>query len=320
MTKNQYRTYSATIPFCALVSLCLLWMSAPVDAQETLQTPQTQGGSCFPTCRTGFVCNPANQCVSLCNPPCGGDEICTAEAMCIPDPALIAPAPLSVAVQPANIPRYGPSSAVGSPERPPSAMSSQYSSPAVTGSFRFDFGLDVGVGGSLTYYEDSVEAGETDLGTTFGFHLRGLFSLGEYVLLGPAISYRSMVTDPERDPRVTEGPERFGVLGLGAALGVHGVVDVGRVALDFYALLSLGLAVGLANEDAGTEGSEYGLDFALRGGTYVWFTETFGVNVSLGYQRADIYFETRDFRRPIEGHLVLGQFALGLGLSVRLGT
>lgn len=34
--------------------------------------------SCFPACRSGFVCTPDGRCVSECNPPCGDGEMCDA--------------------------------------------------------------------------------------------------------------------------------------------------------------------------------------------------------------------------------------------------
>jgi hypothetical protein len=36
------------------------------------------GAACFPACRSGFVCAPDGKCVSLCNPPCSGNEVCSA--------------------------------------------------------------------------------------------------------------------------------------------------------------------------------------------------------------------------------------------------
>ena len=35
-------------------------------------------GACFPACRSGFVCAPDGRCVSPCNPPCSGSEVCSA--------------------------------------------------------------------------------------------------------------------------------------------------------------------------------------------------------------------------------------------------
>lgn len=35
---------------------------------------------CFPECRAGYVCSPAGECVSACNPPCSETEQCDATA------------------------------------------------------------------------------------------------------------------------------------------------------------------------------------------------------------------------------------------------
>lgn len=57
---------------------------------QTLQTaraatpsrPAEPANSCEPTCRSGFTCR-QSRCVSLCNPLCPADEMCTAEGECI---------------------------------------------------------------------------------------------------------------------------------------------------------------------------------------------------------------------------------------------
>lgn len=49
---------------------------------------------CFPACRSGYVCQPEKlECVSVCNPPCDDDEVCTENAECIPDGRLAEPEP-----------------------------------------------------------------------------------------------------------------------------------------------------------------------------------------------------------------------------------
>lgn len=42
----------------------------------------------MPECRSGFVCM-EGQCVSACNPPCDAGQMCTADRMCVANPAVL---------------------------------------------------------------------------------------------------------------------------------------------------------------------------------------------------------------------------------------
>jgi len=57
----------------------------PLPGQSTLpvapSVTSAAPGTCFPACRSGFVCS-AGQCVSACNPPCPTSETCTANGQC----------------------------------------------------------------------------------------------------------------------------------------------------------------------------------------------------------------------------------------------
>jgi hypothetical protein len=50
--------------------------------------PQTASAdaTCFPACRTGYLCNAQGQCVSACNPPCDAQQACE-RGECIDKPA-----------------------------------------------------------------------------------------------------------------------------------------------------------------------------------------------------------------------------------------
>ena len=55
-----------------MLPLLHLWVD-PVQAAEAQD--------CFPKCRTGYTCQ-AGTCVTLCSPPCGPGQECTAEGIC----------------------------------------------------------------------------------------------------------------------------------------------------------------------------------------------------------------------------------------------
>lgn len=65
--------------------------ASPIDSSGTTDTTrkvvsdgESQSGTCFPPCRSGFLCLNGT-CVSACNPPCGPGFICNGERECIED-------------------------------------------------------------------------------------------------------------------------------------------------------------------------------------------------------------------------------------------
>lgn len=65
---------------------------------EAPPPPSPPTSECFPSCRAGYTCYQA-QCVSLCNPPCGDGQSCTAAGECTtpapPPPPPPAPTPVA---------------------------------------------------------------------------------------------------------------------------------------------------------------------------------------------------------------------------------
>ncbi|AKU98965.1 hypothetical protein AKJ09_05629 [Labilithrix luteola] len=59
------------VALSSFVALALGLFVAPAFADGSSST-------CFPACRSGFVCTPDGRCVSECNPPCADGEICEA--------------------------------------------------------------------------------------------------------------------------------------------------------------------------------------------------------------------------------------------------
>lgn len=60
-------------------------------AQEAEPAASSEMAECVPACRAGFTCH-QGRCISACNPPCQGAEVCTVERQCVL-PAQAAPPP-----------------------------------------------------------------------------------------------------------------------------------------------------------------------------------------------------------------------------------
>ncbi len=72
----------------ALALLCLLAATAAAAPEPLLETSSDQAaGTCFPTCRDGYVCSPQNTCVSACNPLCTAGETCAGDGTCVAEAA-----------------------------------------------------------------------------------------------------------------------------------------------------------------------------------------------------------------------------------------
>jgi hypothetical protein len=69
------RSVATALAFLVIVPAALGQTSGPVGSP-------TGGGSCFPPCRSGFVCA-KGACVSRCNPACEEDETCDANGQCL---------------------------------------------------------------------------------------------------------------------------------------------------------------------------------------------------------------------------------------------
>ncbi len=268
-----------------------------------------QQGTCFPTCRQGYVCSPSNECVSLCNPPCSDTEICTAEARCVGDPsAQQAPAAYPQPAgypQPAQPPAQGAPQGIQPPEPDYEVISSGLAEP---GSFRLNVNFALGFGSEVTIENDAIEA-EQDLNATFGASVQGLFTVGSYFLVGPTLAFRSYEVDT--------APDRSNVFNAGLALGGHYAIDLGSVAIDPFLVATIGLGVLLSDDVVVTE-TALGVSFGLRAGAQIWFTPMFGATFALGYERIDLFSD--DTAIGEDATLSAGQFAMDLGVAIRLGS
>lgn len=150
--------------------------------------------------------------------------------------------------------------------------------------------------------------GSFDLTPTFGIQAQGLFTIGDYVLVGPALSYRSVHVDGD--------DERVSLIGADVAFGGHYAIALGEsLAIDPYLLFTLGLAVATAS-DISAEDVEFGLGFGFRAGATLWFADALGVSLGLGYQSAHFYPEI-----SIGGsaHSRFHELAMEFGVALRFG-
>ena len=301
-----------------LLSAGTLSAQAPqAEAQPNASAPAAE---CYPTCRAGYVCNAASQCVSICNPVCKDDEICTAEATCISSPnAQSYPQPGSG--QPPQ--GYGQEPQQNGwnqqqQQQQPGAQSG-WEGPRATGpgpiarpgAFRLQLTFDPGFGGTISYTVDGDDAGEGDLATTLGARIQAQFSIGRFLYVGAEVGVDGYIGDEAPDDA-----DRLVVIGLGPVFGFRYGLDLGAVAIEPTAGLGLGLAIATAN-DVDVEDTEFGLGVSFRAGVNLWFSETVGAHLDVGYQFHGFY-GLGDDRTDVAAKL--GQFRLGVGMAFRFGS
>lgn len=185
-------------------------------------------------------------------------------------------------------------------------------SPAVAraGGFRLNIQGYLGFGGAGAVFLDGRDFGSFDLTPTFGIQAQGLFTIGDYVLVGPALSFRSVGFDDGDDERVS-------LIGVDAAFGGHYAIALGQsLAIDPYLLFTLGLAVATAS-DISADDVEVGFGFGVRAGATLWFASALGVSLGLGYQSAHFYPDNGGFGES--AHYRFHELAMEIGLSLRFG-
>ena len=289
-----------------VVALSTVAGPAPAAAQEA---------SCFPACREGFVCSPAGECVSICNPPCGDDEVCTPEATCEPEggTAESTPPPQTSPQPPPGAQPDQPSEGDWQPsasDEPDAAESDGLGRP---GAFRLQLTFDPGFGGEGQLRESRSDWPLTDaLKPTLGARIQAHFSLGRYLFLGPSFGIDGFIG--EQSVRYNRG--RLLVIGLGPVVGVRYPIDLGSVVLEPTGSVTLGYALAKGEFAEVFDDKASGLEFSVRAGVNAWFTETVGAHLDLGYQFHKF------FSVPVgssEQKLALGQLRMGVGLILRFG-
>ncbi|MEM9863189.1 MAG: hypothetical protein AAF938_16455 [Myxococcota bacterium] len=148
---------------------------------------------------------------------------------------------------------------------------------AVNEGLRLSAGLQLGFAG-----EASIGGFDADLDPSFGVQGQVHFPIGRFFLLGGSLAFRSLKIDGADD--------RSNVFAVGPSFGGHYAIDVGPVVVDPFVLATIGLAVAFSN-DLQTD-TELGIDFGIRGGAHVWFTDRLGAYLAFGYQREDIFIDS----------------------------
>ncbi len=144
----------------------LLAFSASARAEDA--------GTCFPKCRSGYVCSNENKCVSECNPPCSSGERCKA-GQCAVDRNSDVEADAPVSSEPKKIEMVW-AGGVG-------VHVSKVTAPVLLTSFSAAFGgrhaFLAGVQGGLAFFDNFVGGSDTvgEVGLNVGY--RGIFTRGE---------------------------------------------------------------------------------------------------------------------------------------------
>lgn len=115
IARGRRRFWPALAAFASVVGM--IAATGPARAQTA---------TCYPACRSGYVCAPGGQCVSACNPACRPGERCTDQGQCLP-PGQAGPPPPS---PPPEVGQPLPSAAPLPPQPYPARPPAYYGSPA----------------------------------------------------------------------------------------------------------------------------------------------------------------------------------------------
>jgi hypothetical protein len=83
MAQLRWSSTSSSRLWAAAFVFLLFAPKAAFAQDETENSQVSEGGECFPQCRTGYFCH-RGECISLCNPLCESDETCTGGGECTP--------------------------------------------------------------------------------------------------------------------------------------------------------------------------------------------------------------------------------------------
>lgn len=165
--------------------------ATPEPSAAAPSEPVQNAEACVPACRASFICT-KGQCVSICNPPCGAGEVCTANAQCVAATAQPAPAyPAAGANQQQDSGRMTLATEPDD-EKPNKPEGAQIKS------FSFAARLGAQLGGSGTSTSDctgsicgtgSSDSSDYDVNSALALSLDFLFKVGKIVRLGPGFMY-----------------------------------------------------------------------------------------------------------------------------------
>jgi hypothetical protein len=250
--------------------------SAPVPTVTAAPAPAA--AACFPSCRDGFTCH-EGRCVSLCNPPCPEGLECVAGARCEP------PLP--------GAPR---SSRVYEPPAPPVKSFEDRSHTLLA--------FHLGLPGNMD--QDGVER---DLGSTYGFNIRGDAPVASYVLLGPMLQLGAW--SPDTTPET--GNNYYVDLDLVIRLRVP--ITTSTFNYQLWVGMPIGVTIDVLGDDvANVAGAGLGWNIGALFGGAVHFTPKFGLFSEAGYLQHKL---SHSAELGPDLDFALRQWCLNLGIVVK---
>lgn len=246
--------------------------------------------TCFPPCRTGYVCHPNTlECVSNCNPPCANWETCTAEAECAPNSAA-----------PARVRRE-------------------------SGDRRFRIALlgRFGLGGkSVVKIDGSVFSGsdefETKPGATLGFDVRFEKPVARFVTVGGLVSnywFRSE-RDPNATSRIRNLNQKDYALDVAPFVKPRYPFKAGKNEAEAYVIINIGGSLRVLEISDGTflmpkSGVFGGFNWGVAPGFQIFLAEHIGLVFEVGYARS--WFKIGS---SLLKNIKVGQATLRFGFTV----
>jgi hypothetical protein len=240
--------------------------------------PAAAAPACFPSCREGFTCH-EGRCVSLCNPPCPEGLECVAGARCEPP-----------------LPGAQRSSRVYEPPAPPVKSFEARSHTLLA--------FHLGLPGTMD--QDGVER---ELGTTYGFNIRGDAPVAGYVLLGPMLQLGAW--SPDTTPET--GNNYYVDLDLVIRLRVP--ITTSTFNYQLWVGMPIGLTLDVLGDDVpNVAGMGVGWNIGVLFGGAVHFTPKFGLFSEAGYLQHKLS-HAAELGPDLD--FALRQWCLNLGIVVK---
>jgi len=262
--------------------------NVPAEADPAVSAELAK--TCFPPCRTGYVCHPDTlECVSICNPPCANWETCTEEAECAPNSAANA-----------RVRRE-------------------------SGDRRFRIALlgRFGLGGkSVVKIDGSIFSGpdelETTPGATLGFDLRFEKPVARFVTVGGLVSnhwFRAR-RDRNETSRIRNLNQKDYALDVAPFVKPRYPFKAGKNEAEAYIIINIGGSLLVMEISDGTflmpkSGVFGGFNWGVAPGFQIFLAEHIGLVFEVGYARS--WFKIGS---SILKNIKVGQATLRFGFTV----
>jgi hypothetical protein len=241
--------------------------------------PGPQGApACFPACREGFFCD-RGRCISQCNPPCPGSQICVGGTRC--------------AYPNEEPPPYEP------PPPPPPAPWPLRTHSAI--------GFHLGFGGT-------VDAGnaETDLVSTLGFNIRADVPVVRYFVIGPILQFESWSPDAPGDP------SRNFAIDIDLFLRGRVPIELeSPLGVEFWGGIPIGLTLSILRDEGydALDGLGFGWNVGFLVGGAVHFTRKFGLFAEVGWLQHRMNHDYVETGGDVDFRYAQGVFNIGFVLG-----